>query len=133
LTIASIFAIYGSYVGLVIFLALHNFYHFQSRIVGYRTGAEQGEGSAETFMTRLFREERVLGNCAACAAGIFTAILFVKARAAGGAGFLIWGAVAMAGVVLLRKKLSFVRSITIMFAATAVYLVAKWYVLAKLR
>jgi hypothetical protein len=133
LTIASIFAMYDSYIGLVIFLALYNFYHFRSRIGGYRTGAERGEGAAEAFVTRLFREERFFGNCAACASGVFTALLFVRARAAGNASFLAWGAVAIAGAVLLRKRLSFVRSVAVLFATTALYLVAKSYVFAVLR
>jgi len=133
LTIASIFAMYSSCVGLVIFLALYNFVHFRSRIGGYCTGAERGEGAAEAFVTRLFRGERFFGHCAACASGIFTALLFVKARAAGNAGFVAWGAAVMVGAVLLRKRFSFVGSVAVLFAATALFLIANSFVLAKLR
>jgi mannose/fructose/N-acetylgalactosamine-specific phosphotransferase system component IID len=129
LTIASISAMYGgqkiyvSCAGLIAFLVLYNFYHFQSRIGGYLKGAELGEGVGGAFVARLYREERLIGGCAAFAAGVFAALLFVKARDAGGAGFVVWGVVACAASAVLAKKLSFVRTVVVLFAATAIFLI----------
>ncbi len=125
LTIASISAMYGSYAGLIAFLALYNFYHFQSRIGGYCRGAELGEGVGGAFVARLYREERLIGGCAAFAAGVFAALLFVKARDAGGAGFVVWGVVACAASAVLARKLSFVRTVVVLFAATAIFLIVR--------
>jgi hypothetical protein len=133
LTIACIFAMYSSYVGLLIFLALYNIYHFQARIGGYCAGAERGEGAAEAFITRLFGRERFFGNCAAFASGVFAALLFVKARATGGAGFVTWGAAAMTAAMLLRRRFSPARGVTVLFAATVFYLIARWYLGAASR
>jgi len=133
LTISSIFAIYDSYIGLVIFLALYNIYHFQSRIGGYCRGVELGEGVGGAFVARLFREERMLASCTAFASGVFAALLFVEARDAGGGGFLAWGAVAFAGSALLKKRLSFVWSVISLSFATALYLVVRGIVIARLR
>jgi len=133
LTIASISAIYGSYIGLVIFLVPYNFYHFQSRIGGYCRGAELGEGVGGAFVGRLFREERLVAGCSAFASGIFAALLFVRARSAGGAAFVVWGAVAIAGALAVEKKRSRVWSVTAILFATALYLVVYPFVIAKFR
>lgn len=125
LTIASISAMYGSYAGLIAFLALYNFFHFQSRIGGYCRGAELGEGVGGTFVARLYREERLIGGCAAFAGGVFAALLFVKARGAGGVGFIAWGVVACAASAVLARKLSFMRIVAVLSAATAIYLVVR--------
>jgi len=132
LTIASISAMYGSYAGLIAFLALYNFYHFQSRIGGYCKGAELGESVGGAFVARLYREERWIDGCAAFAAGVFAALLFVRARDAGGAGFVAWGAIACAASTVLAKRLSFVRIVVVLSAATAIYLVAYPYAAARL-
>ncbi|MGD1047996.1 MAG: PTS system mannose/fructose/sorbose family transporter subunit IID [Candidatus Krumholzibacteriaceae bacterium] len=128
LTIASIFAIHSSYVGPVIFLAVYNFYHFQSRIGGYCRGVELGEGVGEAYVPRLFREERFVAGCAAFASGVFAALLFLKARSAGGAGFIVWGAALCAGSAVLRRRLSVAWSVVLLLLATALYLVAYRYV-----
>jgi hypothetical protein len=133
LTIASIFAIYSSYVGPVIFLALYNFYHFQSRIGGYCRAAELGEGVGGAFVPRLFREERFIAGFAAFASGIFAALLFVRAWHAGGGDFVVWGAVALAGSAVLRRKMSSMGSVAVLLIATALYLVVYPYVIARLR
>jgi len=133
LTIASISAMYRSYVGLVIFLALYNFYHFRTRIGGYCKGVELGEGMGGAFVSRLFREERFISACAALASGIFAALLFVRARDGGGAGYVVWGAISLAGSAALRRKLSFIWSVTALLFATALYLVAYPFVMAKFR
>jgi mannose/fructose/N-acetylgalactosamine-specific phosphotransferase system component IID len=133
LTIASISAIYGSYIGLVIFLVLYNFYHFQSRIGGYYKGAELGEGVGGAFVGRLFREERLVTGCSAFASGIFAALLLTRARAAGGPGFIVWGAVAAVCVAALEKRLSRMWIVVAVLCATALYLVAYPYVMAQIR
>jgi len=133
LTIACIFAIYGSYLGCAIFLALYNFYHFRSRIGGYCRGLVLGEGMGGAFVARLFREERVIGACAAFISGAFAALLFAKARSAGGTGFLAWGAVLVAGSALLRRRVSLMGSIFLLAAATVLYLALYPYVVARVR
>jgi len=133
LTIASISAMYHSYIGLVIFLALYNFYHFRTRIGGYCKGAELGERMGGAFVSRLFPEERFLSACAALVSGVFAALLFVKAWDAGSGGYIVWGAIVLAGSAALRRKLSFVWSVTALLFATALYLVAYPFVMAKFR
>ena len=133
LTIASISAIYGSYIGLVFFLVLYNFYHFRSRIGGYCKGVELGEGVGGAFVGRLFREERLVAGCSAFASGVFAALLFVQARSAGGTAFVVWGAVAIASALALEKKLSRVWSVTAILCATALYLVVYPFVYTKFR
>ncbi len=123
LTIASISAMYGSYAGLIAFLVLYNIYHFQSRIGGYCRGVELGEGVGGAFVARLYREERLIGGCAAFAAGVFAALLFLRARDAGGARFVVWGAVVCAASAALAKRPSFVRTVAVLAAATALFLV----------
>jgi hypothetical protein len=54
---------------------------------------------------------------------VFAALLFVKARDAGGAGFVGWGAVACAASAILARRLSFVLIVTVLAAATAIFLV----------
>jgi PTS system mannose-specific IID component len=132
LTIASISAMYGSYAGLIAFLALYNVYHFQSRIGGYCKGTELGEGVGGAFVARLYREERAVGGMAAFAAGLFTALAFVRAQDAGGTGFIAWGAVAFAASAVLARKISIVRTVAVLFAATAIYLVVYPYAAARL-
>lgn len=131
LTIASIFAIHSAYVGPVIFLAVYNYYHFQSRIGGYFRGVELGEGVGDAYVPRLFREERFVAGCAAFASGVFAALLFLKARSAGGAGFIGWGAVLLAGSAVLRRRLSVVWSVVLALFATALCLVIYRYVQAR--
>jgi hypothetical protein len=75
------------------------------------------------FVSRLYREERLIGGSAAFAAGVFAALLFVKARGAGGAGFVVWGAALCAASALLARKRFFVRTVVALCAATAVYLI----------
>jgi len=133
LTIASISAIYESYIGLAIFLVLYNVYHLQSRIGGYCRGVELGEGVDGAFVSRMFREERLVAGCFAFASGIFAALLFVRARAAGGADFIIWGFVAIACTIALEKRLSRMWSVTAMLCATALYLVVQRYVISRFR
>lgn len=133
LTISCISAIYTSYLGLAIFLVLYNLYHFRSRICGYSKGFELGEGVGGSFVSRLFKEERVLGAFAAFASGVFAALLFVRAGGAGGAGFLVWGAIAFAGSALLKRRLSFPWSVVVVSLATALYLVVYPYVMARLQ
>jgi len=82
-----------------------------------------GEGVGGAFVARLYREERLIGGCAAFAAGVFAALLFVRARDAGGAGFVVWGAVACAASAVLARKLAFVRTVAVLAASTAIYLV----------
>lgn len=122
LTIASIFAIYHSYIGLVIFLALYNIYHFQFRLGGYFKGVQMGEGVGRELIARLFREQGLLGGCAAFAAGAFAALAFARALEAGGPRFAVMGAVAVLILVGLRKKMSLISSVTIVFCAMALLL-----------
>lgn len=84
-----------------------------------------GEGVGGTFVARLYREERLIGGCAAFAGGVFAALLFVKARGAGGVGFVAWGVVACAASAVLARKLSFMRIVAVLSAATAIYLVVR--------
>jgi hypothetical protein len=132
LTIASISAMYGSYAGLIAFLALYNFYHFQSRIGGYCKGIELGEGVGGAFVSRLYREERLIGGGAAFAAGVFAALLFVKARGAGGAGFIVWGAMLLAASALLARKRLFVGTVAALCAATAIYLIVRAFAAGRM-
>ncbi len=123
LTIGSIFAIYSSYIGPAVFLAFYNLYHFQARIGGYMKGLRLGEGIRRELVTRLFREQRLLGGCAAFVSGIFAAIVFTRASELGGAGEAVWGIFAAAAMFGLRRKVSFVTSVVIVFLATALYLI----------
>ena len=128
LTIASIFAIYGSYVGSVIFLVLYNFYHFQSRIGGYGRGVELGGGVDGAFVARLYRETRVLEGLGAFASGVFTALLFVKAAHAGGAPFVASGAVAAGAVAVLGRRASATVTACLAAAALAAFLVVSSFI-----
>jgi mannose/fructose/N-acetylgalactosamine-specific phosphotransferase system component IID len=123
LTIGSIFAIYNSYIGLVIFLALYNYYHLQLRIGGFLRGARLGEGTGRELVTHLFREQGLLGGCAAFVSGAFTALVLTRAYEAGGARFAVWGIVVIAGVLGLRKRFSFTWSVAIAFFATILFLI----------
>ena len=133
LTIASISAINSSYIGLAIFLVLYNAYHFQYRIGGYLRGVELGEGIGGDTVARLFREERFLDGCASFASGVFAALVLAGARGAGGMHFAIAGAALAALVIVLRRRVSFTRSVVVLFCGTALYLVARAYVARAMR
>lgn len=89
LTIASLFAIYGSYIGLLIFLIVYNAYHFHYRIGGYIAGLTMGEGVSETLFRRVFGEQNWLRNFAAFVAGVFAAVALIEA--------IDWGGIALGG------------------------------------
>lgn len=125
LTIGSIFAIYSSYIGPVLFLAFYNLYHLNSRIGGYRAGLFLGEDVARGLARSLFREQRFLGGCAAFVSGVFAALVFTRAWNFGGAPFALWGILAIAGVILLRKKFALIWAVLAVFLATAIFL-ALW-------
>ena len=127
LTIASLFAISGSYLGPVLFLALYNYFHLPSRIGGFRSGAERGEGVDGAYVAGLFREERVLAGVGAFASGVFAALLLVKAREAGGASFAAAGAIAAAGTALLRLRWSPAATAYVVAAALALFCVVSAY------
>ena len=123
LTIGSIFAIYSSYIGPVVFLAFYNLYHFQARIGGYIKGVRLGEGIGRELITRLFREQRLLGGCAAFVSGLFAALVFTRASELGGVSDAVWGVIAAAAMFGLVRKVSFLSSVVIVFLATALYLI----------
>jgi PTS system mannose-specific IID component len=89
LTIASLFAIYGSYIGLLVFLVVYNAYHFHYRIGGYITGLTMGEGVSEALLKGVFGKQTWLRNCAAFVAGVFAAVALIEA--------VDWGGVALGG------------------------------------
>lgn len=122
LTIGSIFAIYSSYVGPVIFLALYNYYHFQARIGGYLKAVQLGEGLGREHITNIFKEQGFLGGGAAFASGAFTALIFTRASDMGGLLYVGWGIASIVGFLLLRRRLSFVWSVAIVFLATFLFL-----------
>ncbi|HUV35914.1 MAG TPA: PTS system mannose/fructose/sorbose family transporter subunit IID [Patescibacteria group bacterium] len=123
LTIGSIFAIYSSYIGPVVFLAFYNLYHFQSRIGGYIKGVRWGEGIGRELVTQLFREQRLLGGCAAFTSGLFAALVFTRASELGGMVDSGWGVVAAAVMFGLPRKVSFMSSVVIVLLATVIYLI----------
>lgn len=122
LTIGSIFAIYGSYIGPVIFLAFYNYYHLRLRVGGYLTGVRMGEGIGRDLITRLFREQRLMGGLGAFVSGAFAALVLTRAYDLGGARFAVWGLMAAAGMLVLIRRFSFIFSILIVFLATAIFL-----------
>jgi len=122
LTIASIFAMYSSYFGPVIFLALYNYYHLQARIGGYLMGLRVGEGLGRDLVKRIFKEQGALGGCAAFASGALAALAVLRADAFGGFRFAGWGVAAAAAVFLLRRRISVIWTVVFVFVATAVYL-----------
>ena len=122
LTIACIFAMYSSYFGPVIFLVLYNYYHLQARIGGYLMGLRMGEGLGRELVKHIYKEQGALGGCAAFASGVFTALVIVRANTFGGFRLSIWGLGVMAGVFLLRRRISVIWSVVIVFIATAIYL-----------
>jgi len=128
LTIAGVFAIYGSYIGPVIFLALYNYYHFQSRIGGYGRGVEAGEGIGGEFVSRLFREARALEGLASFSAGVFAGLLFVRAADAGGVPFIAAGAAAAAVAAVLGRRISATAAVCVAGAAIAAFLAATSFV-----
>jgi len=133
LTIASIFAMSSSYIGLVIFLVLYNAYHLQHRVGGYLKGMELGEGIGGAYVARLFREQRYLDGGAAFASGIFAAIVLAGARGAGGIELAVAGGVLAALVIALRGVLPYPRRVVILALSAAAYLVARIYVITAIR
>ncbi len=125
LTIGSIFAIYSSYIGPVIFLAFYNLYHLQSRIGGFRAGLFLGEDVWRGLARTLFREQRFLGACAAFVSGVFGAIVFSRAWSFGGARLAVWGLAAAGGVFLLRRKFHILWVVLAVFVATALFLACR--------
>ena len=123
LTIGSIFAIYSSNIGPVAFLVLYNFYHFRSRIGGYIKGVRMGEGIGRELVTQLFREQRLLGGCAAFVSGLFAALVFTKVSEVGGMIDAGWGIVTAAVVFALPRKVSFVFGAAMILIATALFLI----------
>lgn len=124
LTIGVIFAIYGSYIGLVLFLVLYNFFHAQSRIAGFITGERLGEEVAGRIATGLFEGQGFLGGCAAFVSGAFAALALRRAYGAGGLPIAAWGvAVALLGMAL-QRKFSFYWCVMTIFLATALFLAA---------
>ena len=122
LTIACIFAMYNSYLGPVFFLVLHNYFHLKSRVGGYLMGLRLGEGLGRGLVERIYREQGALGGCAAFASGVFTALAAVRADAFGGFDLFGWGVVVAAVVFLLRRRISVIWSVVIVFIASAIYL-----------
>jgi mannose/fructose/N-acetylgalactosamine-specific phosphotransferase system component IID len=122
LTIGCICAMYGWYIGPVVFLSVYNCYHFRSRIGGYYRGVRLGEGIGRELITGLFSEQRLLGGCAAFASGAFAAIVVTRAGTLAGMVDAAWGIVAAAGMFALVRKLSFVWSALIVLGATALFL-----------
>lgn len=122
LTLGSIFAIYGSYIGPIIFLAFYNLYHLQSRIGGYRIGLLLGEDVGRELAAKLFREQGVLSGCSAFVSGIFSALVVSRAWNFGGTRFAVWCVVSVAALLVLRRKISLVWAVLIVFLATVLYL-----------
>jgi mannose/fructose/N-acetylgalactosamine-specific phosphotransferase system component IID len=122
LTIASIFAIYHSYIGLVIFLALYNIYHFRSRLGGYRGSIQLGERVGRELIAGFFREQGLLAGCAAFAAGAFAALAFTRALEAGGTRYAGMGVIAVLLMTGLRKRFSLLPSVAIVFGALVLLL-----------
>lgn len=125
LTIGSIFVIHSSYIGLAIFLALYNYYHFRFRIGGYSKGMRLGGRLGHELIARLFREQEFLGGCAAFASGVFAALVFTRAYELGGTGITGWGVACAAAVWLLSRKLSFMLSVAVVLCATGFFLVLR--------
>jgi mannose/fructose/N-acetylgalactosamine-specific phosphotransferase system component IID len=122
LTIACIFAMYSSYLGPIIFLALYNYYHLQARIGGYFIGLRLGEGLGREYIKHIFRGQGFLGGCAAFGAGLFTALVLVRASSYGGLRISGWGVAAIIAFLLLRRKMPMVWSVIILFVTSAAYL-----------
>jgi PTS system mannose-specific IID component len=122
LTIACIFAMYRSYFGPIIFLVLYNYYHLQARIGGYLMGVRMGEGVGQELARHIFKEQGFLGGCAAFASGMLAALAFMRAGSFGGLRLTGWGCAMIVAVFVLRAKTPVVLSVTIVFIASAVYL-----------
>ncbi len=122
LTIASLFAIYGSYAGLIIFLAVYNVYHFHYRIGGYLTGLRRGREVIEALLTSAFGTEDWLKNCAALAGGVLAAVALVEAFEWGGFAVGGYGLALVAGGIFLLKKLSFYLYVLISVTASCIFL-----------
>ena len=122
LTIACIFAMYSWYLGPVIFLALYNYFHLQARIGGYLIGVRLGEGLGNEYIRHIFRAQGFLGGCAAFSAGVFSALVLVRAGSYGGLRLSGWGIAAVVAFLVLRRKMSMVLSVIIVFIVSAAYL-----------
>ena len=122
LTIACIFAMYSWYLGPVIFLALYNYFHLQARIGGYLIGVRLGERLGKEYIGHIFREQGFLAGCAAFSAGVFTALILVRAGSYGGLRLSGWGIAAIVAFLVLRRKMSMIWSVIIVFIASAAYL-----------
>ena len=122
LTIACIFAMYSSYFGPVIFLVLYNYYHLQARIGGYLMGLRMGEGLGRELVKHIYKEQGALGGCAAFVSGVFTALTILRANTFGGSRLSIWGVGIMVAIFFLRRRISVIWSVVIVFVATAIYL-----------
>ena len=123
LTIGCIFATYNSYFGLVLFLAIYNFYHLRLRIKSSNFHLDQFRASGREVLFGIVGEERLVENIASFAFGVFAGVIVLKAFKYGGGSFALFGMVISAGVVLLRKKLSFTATIILMFFLISMTLV----------
>ncbi len=125
LTIGSISAIYTSSIGLVIFLALYNYYHFRLRVGGYFKGVELGECVSRELLAYFFRGQGLLRGCAAFVSGAFAAITVERVYRASGVGPAAFGVAVVAVLILLRKRFSLVFSNMLVFLAMVLYLILK--------
>ena len=123
LTIGCIFATYNSYFGLVLFLAIYNFYHLRLRIKSSNFHLDQFRASGREVLFGIVGEERLIENIAGFAFGVFAGVVAVKAFKYGGGSFTFIGALISFCVVLLRKKLSFTTTIILMFFLISILLV----------
>ncbi|MBN2070641.1 MAG: PTS system mannose/fructose/sorbose family transporter subunit IID [Candidatus Krumholzibacteriota bacterium] len=123
LTFGSIFAMYSSYIGPMIFLVIYNLYHLKLRIGGCRVGLLLGEDVGRGFATTLFREQKVMLGAGAFVSGVFSALVFTRAWSAGGSRFVLWGAIVALVLILLRGKIDVLWTVLALFLATAGFLV----------
>jgi mannose/fructose/N-acetylgalactosamine-specific phosphotransferase system component IID len=123
LTLGSIFAIYSWYAGPVVFLIIYNLYNFKTRMSGYRTGVHLGENVGQALVGKLFKEQKLLGSCAAFVSGGLTAVIFARILRFGGGRHAAAGLIIMAAMILIRRKYSLYLSSIILFLALTVYLV----------
>jgi hypothetical protein len=88
----------------------------------YFKGVRMGEGIGREFVTRVFREQRLLGGCAAFVSGLFAALIVSRASERGGLILVGWGILAAAAMFALVRKVSFLWSVVIVFIATGLFL-----------
>ncbi len=122
LTIGAIFAIYSSIIGPLIFLALYNFFHMRVRIGGYFAGLRFDEVGWVESVESFFKGERVLGCLGAFASGVFSALVLFKAYSGGGPKVAGWGIASVVLFLALRRKLSLMGSVLIVFVSIVVFL-----------